>query len=107
MVSKTEALFSLAPTAEWVATGDSIRWDSPDIVQPDDNAIADEAVRLNAAEPWTALRAERNQLLAATDWWALVDSPTMSDAQTVYRQALRDIPANTTDVANPTWPTKP
>ena len=24
-----------------------------------------------------------------------------------YRQALRDLPANTSDPANPTWPTKP
>jgi len=24
-----------------------------------------------------------------------------------YRQALRDLPANTTDPANPDWPVKP
>ena len=32
---------------------------------------------------------------------------TMSDAWKTYRQALRDLPANTKDPANPTWPTKP
>ena len=32
---------------------------------------------------------------------------TMSDAWKTYRQALRDLPSNTSDPANPTWPTKP
>ena len=32
---------------------------------------------------------------------------TMSDAWKTYRQALRDLPANTSDPSNPTWPTKP
>tara|TARA_A100001201_G_scaffold29140_4_gene31408 strand:+ start:850 stop:1170 length:321 start_codon:yes stop_codon:yes gene_type:complete len=52
------------------------------------------------------LRSKRDRLLADTDWWALSDV-TMTDEQTAYRQALRDVPANTTDPANPTWPTKP
>jgi len=54
----------------------------------------------------TELRAERDRLLAETDWWAVSDR-TMSDEQIAYRQALRDLPANTTDPANPVWPTKP
>ena len=32
---------------------------------------------------------------------------TMSDAWKTYRQQLRDLPANTSDPTNPTWPTKP
>ena len=107
MATKAEALASLAPDAEWVVTGDTIRWDSPGIEQPTDAAIDAEIVRLTAAEPWDALRAERNRLLGETDWWALPDSPAMSDAQSAYRQALRDLPANTSDPANPVWPTKP
>ena len=107
MANKAEALASLAPAAEWVVTGGTIRWDSPGIEQPSNAAIDAEIVRLTAAEPWAALRAERDRLLAATDWWALPDSPTMSDAQTAYRQALRDLPANTDDPANPSWPSKP
>jgi hypothetical protein len=107
MASKTDALLSLAPDAEWVLTGDTIRWDSDDIDQPTDAAIDAEVVRLTADEPWAALRAERNRLLGETDWWALPDSPDMSDAQSAYRQALRDLPANTSDPANPVWPTKP
>ena len=52
------------------------------------------------------LRAERNRLLAETDYLALADS-TLTDEMRTYRQALRDLPANTTDPANPVWPTKP
>jgi len=52
------------------------------------------------------LRAKRNQLLAETDYLALADS-TLTDEMRDYRQALRDLPANTEDPANPVWPTKP
>ena len=48
----------------------------------------------------------RDLLLAETDWTANSDV-TMSDEMRTYRQALRDLPANTTDPANPVWPTKP
>lgn len=52
------------------------------------------------------VREERDSRLAECDWWASSDL-TMSDEQKAYRQALRDLPANTSDPANPSWPTKP
>jgi len=52
------------------------------------------------------LRAKRNQLLTETDYLALSDS-TLTDDMRDYRQALRDLPANTVDPANPVWPVKP
>ena len=52
------------------------------------------------------LRAERNRRLAETDYLALSDV-TLSAEMAEYRQALRDLPANTSDPANPTWPVKP
>ena len=52
------------------------------------------------------LREERNRRLAETDYLALADH-TLSADMTAYRQALRDLPSNTTDPANPVWPTKP
>lgn len=55
---------------------------------------------------WAELRAERDYLLSETDWWAVSDR-TMTAEQTAYRQALRDLPANTADPLNPVWPTKP
>lgn len=106
MATKSNALSSLAPNAEWALTGDTLRWDSDDIAQPSDAEITAEIKRLTAGAPLAALRAERNRLLAATDWWGVSDR-TMSDAETAYRQALRDLPANTDDPANPSWPDLP
>lgn len=56
---------------------------------------------------WFLLRSERNARLAACDWAVLSDTPTSTAAWKVYRQALRDLPANTTDPFNPVWPTPP
>jgi len=61
---------------------------------------------LVAAEPMRLLRAERDRKLADTDWWATSDR-TMTDAQTTYRQALRDVPASYTSLDDVVWPTKP
>lgn len=54
------------------------------------------------------LRAERDRLLLATDWWASSDL-TMTQAQTDYRQDLRDLPdhANWPNLTASDWPTKP
>lgn len=53
-------------------------------------------------------RAERDRLIAETDWHALSDV-TMSAAMTTYRQALRDITthANWPHLNDDDWPTKP
>ena len=56
------------------------------------------------------LRSERDLKLAETDWVVTKSSETgvaESDAWKTYRQALRDLPSNTADPFNPTWPTKP
>ena len=56
------------------------------------------------------LRSERDLKLAETDWVVTKASETgvaESDAWKTYRQALRDLPSNTSDPFNPTWPTKP
>lgn len=56
------------------------------------------------------MRSMRDNLLTASDWTQSPDSPlTDSKKQewATYRQALRDLPANTVDPANPTWPTQP
>lgn len=56
---------------------------------------------------WNALRLIRDSKLQSSDWTVLGDSPTPTAAWKVYRQALRDLPANTTDPFNPVWPTPP
>jgi len=53
-----------------------------------------------------ALRAERNQRLANTDWWVLPDR-TPTQAQLDYRQALRDITETYTSLEDVVWPVKP
>ena len=66
-----------------------------------------ETQRIEAARDyWGELRTKRNQLLAETDYLALVDATLSADMRT-YRQKLRDLPSNTSDPANPVWPTKP
>ena len=52
------------------------------------------------------LRRERNRLLTETDYLALSDQ-TLTAEMAAYRQALRDLPVNTVDLANPVWPVKP
>lgn len=52
----------------------------------------------------------RDSLLALSDWTQLADSPltaTKKAEWATYRQALRDLPANTSDFSNPTYPTEP
>ena len=53
-------------------------------------------------------RSKRDALIAATDWWASSDL-TMTDEQTAYRQALRDITAHEDwpELADADWPTAP
>ena len=61
---------------------------------------------LNAREPLKLLRAERDRLIAETDWWASSDL-TMTAEQTAYRQALRDITEDYSSLDDVVWPTKP
>ena len=56
------------------------------------------------------LRETRDLLLNQSDWTRMDDNQLSSDKKAewaTYRQALRDLPANTADPANPTYPTKP
>lgn len=75
-------------------------------VELDQTLVDAAAAELVTENAWNNLRTKRTQLLAETDYLALADH-TLSAEMTAYRQALRDLPANTTDVANPVWPTKP
>ena len=55
---------------------------------------------------WDYVRKERNELLAATDFYALTDVPMSAD-MTTYRQALRDLPASVENSEDVVWPEKP
>lgn len=54
----------------------------------------------------TNVRSERDQKLKDTDWMGLSDV-TMSTEWATYRQALRDVPAQSGFPNSVTWPTEP
>ena len=65
--------------------------------------------RLLAAEQ-VKIRAERDRLLAETDWMMLSDTGTVSAAWKNYRKALREIPQSQDSAktfADIDWPVKP
>ena len=81
--------------------------------KPTQAEIDAKIAELKAAEPMRLLRQQRDQLLAQTDWWVLPDR-TATQAQLDYRQALRDLPANSSpeldangQLINVNWPEKP
>ena len=104
-----QAIYSTHPTVKRIedVEGGVIAYDADNnTVTLDTDAVASETITVVNARNLAALRKKRNQLLAETDYLALSDV-TLSTEMAEYRQALRDLPANTSDPANPTWPVKP
>lgn len=56
---------------------------------------------------WERLRLRRDGLLASTDFRMVADAPWDTQPWAEYRQALRDLPDNTTDPRQAVWPTTP
>ena len=76
--------------------------------RPTEEQFNNKVNELKSKEPMRRLREKRDQLIAATDWRATIDyQGTNQDEWLAYRQALRDLPANTEDASNPTWPIPP
>ena len=65
-----------------------------------------DAMKLTTDEKWSSIRNQRDRLLRDCDWWGYSDV-TMSDEQTAYRQALRDLPASESNPDNIIFPSKP
>lgn len=75
-------------------------------VERTEEKIAADRVPLQAS----AVRAQRDKLLAATDWAVLPDSPLDGTSQTAlktYRQALRDVPQQDGFPNSISWPNMP
>ncbi len=106
MALNHEAIYKAYPNA--VRISDSLGAFDADGNQIElEQALVDTAaIEVAAEQALSSLRSKRNQLLTETDYLALADS-TLTDEMRSYRQALRDLPANTVDPANPVWPTKP
>ena len=110
MTSTFDAIKSLRPGAEFFMADGVITWVDAEQTQPTDAQVAAETTRLDGQRDWDALRTKRDQLLAATDWEIVKHKElgtTIPAALKTYRQELRDLPANTSDPANPSWPVKP
>lgn len=104
-----QAIYNTHPTVKRIedVEGGVVAYDADgNTVTLDADAVASETTTVVNARNLAVLRRKRNQLLAETDYFANTDV-TMPDGMRDYRQALRDLPANTSDPSNPTWPTKP
>jgi len=114
---KHKAVTSLKPTSTWSWGGFNyadLNWISSD-TKPTESEIDAEVTRLTNAEPLRLLRVERDVRIAKTDWRASSDL-TLTSAWSVYRQALRNLPASASpkldsdgnlDLTSVTWPTEP
>lgn len=112
------ALEQLAPGKQYVNRYDHIEWlDNPNPPTATEiNAVIDQ---LRAAEPMRCLREERDKRLTDCDWVvvkSIEHSTPIPQAWLDYRQALRDLPANSSPQLWPTdilimesvgWPTPP
>lgn len=115
MTDITEALVSLCPGRSWELHGysyDGLIWKDEEVPKPTEEEINQKMEELDAEKPWIVLRKERDKRLMETDKYTSIPDwphPTEEAKQAWldYRQALRDLPANTTDPENPVWPEAP
>jgi len=68
--------------------------------------LSTEQIAEKAQQKTNSARSLRDVKLAETDYLALSDA-TLTDEMRTYRQALRDVPAQSGFPDNITWPTKP
>ncbi len=78
------------------------------VVSLTDEEIAEQQ-RFEIEEAWSKLRLKRNDFLKKSDILVLPDRWESYDSSarqkiTDYRQALRDLPQNTVDPLNVSWP---
>ena len=117
-----DALIKLRPDSSWNLDGSDysgLEWLDSGATKPTESELNTKVAELDAAEPMRLLREERNQLLSETDWMVTRSIETgvaMSNDWKTYRQALRDLPANSSpsldeyyelNFSSVTWPTEP
>ena len=122
MIRISDALQILRPGAQWNISGNlysELEWLDETQTKPTEEEINQKVSELEAQEPFTLLRAERNRLIAETDWTQLkdIDLDIIRERNWKnYRQALRDLPSKSTpkldssgnlDMTSVVWPDKP
>ena len=106
VVDVVDTAFEVHSSFTWMDCDDdsvTTDWTLVDgVLTKPDNSIKD--------ADWLKLRSSRDVKLGRCDWTQANDSPLSTSKKTewqTYRQALRDLPANTTDPRSPSWPTQP
>ena len=110
-----EVLVRLRPGAKWrvkdIHDYESIEWNDTSQTKPSIEECENMFVQLKSERIMDNIRTHRNTLLEKTDKYIVADFPHPTEetkqAWLDYRQALRDLPANTTDPENPVWPQAP
>ena len=110
-----DAIRKAYPNAVTIEDGFGVKDADGNQIQVDQAKVDAAAVIVAQEQALTQLRTRRDQLLAETDWVTLKTIDDSNDGLGIqlpqvwmdYRQALRDLPANTVDPANPVWPVKP
>ena len=102
-----------ATVTETTPTSQQVR-DTDQVTVEADRVVVVQRVRAKTSEEtegeWRALRYRRNHHLLESDWTAVTDSALSDEQKTAwasYRTALRDLPSNTSDPTDPSWPIKP
>tara|TARA_R100000005_G_C4940677_1_gene165327 strand:+ start:567 stop:884 length:318 start_codon:yes stop_codon:yes gene_type:complete len=101
-----EAICRAYPNTGWADDGEGVFDVDGNRIEIDQALVDAAAIEVATERAWSDLRSKRNELLSETDYLALSDG-SLTDEMRTYRQSLRDLPSNTTDPTNPTWPTKP
>jgi hypothetical protein len=90
-----EAIMHLVPSPIFSITNNEFTWQD-DRPQPAQEEIDATILQLPVIEAENNKRATRNQLLSASDWTVLPDSPLTDEEKSawiIYRQELRDFPS--------------
>mgnify|MGYP001463187977 CR=1 FL=1 len=118
MSDMSAIMISLRPNNNWKIISNELIWKDDIALKPTDAEIEAKRIELENELPIKKLRGVRNKKLLETDMYAIPDfghpSEEVKQAWLTYRQALRDLPANSTpsldengNLTNVTWPTSP
>ena len=104
VVDVCDATFEVHSSLTWMDCDDTVVAGEYELI----DGVLKDTTTIEPDKALNDLRISRNRRLLASDWTQSRDVTLSNDADwKTYRQALRDLPANTSDPTNPTWPTKP
>ena len=104
VVDVSDATFEVHSSLTWMDCDDTVVAGEYELI----DGVLKDTTTVEPDKALNDLRMSRNRRLLASDWTQSRDVTLSNDADwKTYRQALRDLPANTSDPTNPTWPTAP